>query len=54
MTAYFAFFGYGTLTLTGQGEPERLAGVPIAPRFLELIGGQPHRWGAGGPTRRPS
>jgi predicted permease len=38
LTAYFAFFGYGSYTLTGRGEPERLAGVDVAPRFLELLG----------------
>lgn len=30
MSAYFAFFGYISFTLTGSGEPERLAGVHIA------------------------
>ena len=38
LTAYFAFFGYGSYTLTGRGEPERLAGVDVAPQFLELLG----------------
>ncbi len=41
LTAYFAFFGYGSYTLTGRGEPERLAGVDVAPRFLELLGVAP-------------
>jgi predicted permease len=41
MSAYFAFFGFFQFTLTGHGEPERLAGVPVAPRFFELLGVQP-------------
>ena len=41
MTAYFAFFGYGSYTLTGTGDPERLVGVNVAPGFLELLGVQP-------------
>jgi predicted permease len=41
MTAYFAFFGYISYTLSGSGDPERLVGVNIAPRFLELLGVQP-------------
>ena len=41
MTAYFAFFGYGSYTLTGSGDPERLVGVDIAPGFLELLGVRP-------------
>ena len=38
MSAYFAFFAYGGHTLTGRGEPERLAAVDIAPRFFEVLG----------------
>ncbi len=38
LTAYFAFFGYFSYTLTGSGEPERLVGVQIAPGFLEQLG----------------
>jgi predicted permease len=41
MSAYFAFFGYFSYTLTGQGDPERLMGVQVAPGFLELLGVQP-------------
>ena len=41
MSAYFAFFGYFSYALTGSGEPERLAGVQVAPGFLELLGVQP-------------
>jgi predicted permease len=39
--AYFAFFGYGSYTLTGHGDPERLAGVDVSPEFLEVLGVQP-------------
>ena len=41
MTGYFAFFGYGTQTITGDGPPERLSIVPVAPRFFEILGVQP-------------
>jgi predicted permease len=43
MSAYFAFFGYFQFTLTSNGEPERLAGVPVAPRFFEVLGVQPFK-----------
>ena len=38
MAAYFAFFDYGTYTLTGQGEPERLVGVGVSDNFLPFLG----------------
>lgn len=38
MTAYFAFFGFGSDVLSGRGEPERQVGVDVAPRFLEVLG----------------
>ena len=41
MTGYFAFFGYASYTLTGRGDAERLVGVPVGPRFFELLGVQP-------------
>ncbi len=41
LTAYFAFFGYISYTMTGSGEPERLVGVHIAPGFLEQLGIRP-------------
>jgi predicted permease len=41
MSAYFAFFGFFQFTLTGHGDPEKLAGVPVAPHFFELLGIQP-------------
>jgi predicted permease len=41
MAAYFAFFDYGTYTLTGLGEPERLAGVDVSQDFLPFLGVKP-------------
>ena len=41
MSAYFAFFGYFSYTLTGRGDPERLTGVQVAPGFLGQLGVQP-------------
>ena len=41
MTAYFAFFDYGSYTLTGKGEPERLVGVGVEQNFLPFLGVQP-------------
>lgn len=41
MTAYFAFFDYGTYNLVGAGEPERLVGVGVAQNFLPFLGIQP-------------
>ena len=38
---YFAFFDYGGYTLTGDGEPERLAGVGVTETFLPVLGVQP-------------
>jgi len=39
--AYFAFYGVGDNKLTGQGEPERLSGVPVSQNFFPLLGVQP-------------
>lgn len=41
MSGYFAFFDYLGFNLTGDGEPERLVGVPVARDFLEILGVQP-------------
>ncbi len=41
MSGYFAFFDYIGYNLTGNGEPERLVGVPVARDFLEILGVQP-------------
>lgn len=38
MAAYFAFFDYGTYTLTGVAEPERLVGVGVSQNFLPFLG----------------
>jgi predicted permease len=35
---YFAFFDYGRMTLTGEGEPERLRGVGITDNLLDVLG----------------
>src|SRR5947209_3451390 len=41
MAAYFAFYGVGDNKLTGQGEPERLNGVPVSGNFFQLLGLKP-------------
>jgi len=41
LAAYFAFYGVGDNKLTGQGEPERLSGVPVSQNFFPLLGVQP-------------
>jgi predicted permease len=41
LTGYDAFFDYNSYVLTGEGNPERLAGVGVAPNFLEVLGVQP-------------
>jgi len=41
MAAFFAFYGVGDNKLTGQGEPERLCGVPVSANFFQLLGVQP-------------
>jgi predicted permease len=41
MSGYFAFFDYIGYNLVGDGEPERLVGVPVARDFLEILGVQP-------------
>lgn len=41
MAAYFAFYGVGDNKLTGDGEPERLSGVPVSQNFFPLLGVQP-------------
>jgi len=38
LAAYFAFFDYGRLTMTGAGDPERLRGVGISDNFLPTLG----------------
>lgn len=41
LAAYFAFYGTGDSLLTGQGEPERLSGVPVSDNFFQVLGIQP-------------
>ncbi len=41
MSGYFAFFDYIGYNLVGDGDPERLVGVPVARDFLEILGVQP-------------
>src|SRR5205823_834743 len=41
LAGYFAFYGVGDNKLTGQGEPERLSGVPVSANFFQLLGVQP-------------
>ncbi len=41
LAAYFAFYGVGDSLLTGQGEPERLNGVPVSDNFFQVLGVQP-------------
>src|SRR5690349_3453675 len=41
MTSYFAFFDYGSYTMIGSGEPERLIGVGVEQSFLTFLGIQP-------------
>jgi len=41
MSGYFAFFDYLGFTLSGDGDPERLTGVPVAIDFLDILGVHP-------------
>ena len=41
VAAYFAFYGVGDNKLTGEGEPERLSGVPVSQNFFQLLGVRP-------------
>src|SRR5579863_5529793 len=41
LAAYFAFYGIGDNKLTGEGEPERLSGVPVSENFFPVLGIQP-------------
>lgn len=38
ISAYFAFFDYGRLTITGHGEPERRVGVAVSENFIDSLG----------------
>jgi predicted permease len=41
VTTYFPFYGYFDFVMTGRGDAERLAGMPVGPRFFELLGVSP-------------
>ncbi|MBZ5620852.1 MAG: ABC transporter permease [Acidobacteriia bacterium] len=41
IAGYFAFYGVGDNLLSGQGEPERLSGVPVSENFFQLLGVKP-------------
>ena len=41
MAGYFAFYGVGDNLLSGQGQPERLSGVPVSENFFQVLGVQP-------------
>jgi predicted permease len=41
LAGYFAFYGVGDNLLIGQGEPERLSGVPVSENFFQVLGIQP-------------
>jgi predicted permease len=41
ITAYMAFYGTGDNLLSGQGEPERLSGVPVSDNFFQTLGVEP-------------
>ena len=39
--SYMAFYGVGDNLLIGDGEPERLSGVPVSENFFQVLGVQP-------------
>ena len=41
LTSYFAFFDYGSYTMVGSGDPERLVGAGVEQSFLSFLGVQP-------------
>jgi hypothetical protein len=42
IAAYYAFYGVGDSKLTGDGQSERLSGIPVSQNFFSLLGGKPH------------
>src|SRR5688572_24029305 len=41
IAGYMAFYGVGDNLLSGDGEPERLSGVPVSENFFQVLGIQP-------------
>ncbi len=41
LTGYMAFFDYGSYTMVGRGDPQRLVGAGIAQNFLDVLGVRP-------------
>jgi predicted permease len=41
IAGYFAFYGTGDFSLTGEGEPERLTAIPVSQTFFPVLGVQP-------------
>jgi predicted permease len=41
VAGYFAFYGVGDQLLSGNGEPERLSGVPVSDNFFDILGVRP-------------
>src|SRR3990170_5980007 len=41
VAGYFAFYGVGDNLLSGNGEPERLSGVPVSQNFFDVLGVKP-------------
>ena len=41
VAGYFAFYGVGDNLLSGNGEPERLSGVPVSDNFFQVLGVRP-------------
>lgn len=41
IAAYYAFYGVGDSKLTGNGEPQRLSGVPVSQNFFSVLGVHP-------------
>jgi predicted permease len=58
IAAYYAFYGVGDSKLTGDGQSERLSGIPVSQNFFSVLGVKPQagrtfsseecaaRWGA--------
>jgi len=41
LAAYFAYYNIGDRKLTGDGDPERLTGVPVSQNFFHVLGVEP-------------